>query len=837
MATTTQEIAENVFLIIKKMDTQATDNAHTVYIYSVEVKEVSIVDVTLDFSEGFHIQVENSNDLKASATIKPMTQETVAVVRAYEDNWGNSCKVLLQKRSPSIADQKNLIKLSVVHLEREILKSELYWKDFPIANATLVQIREKLSEQGPNANFIDVNFPPTDQSIQEQLQIQKSLNHFSISKGLAYDRVIHWRRPKEFMTVDASKGLLEPQVYSSLSPSDIKSGQLNNQWLLNAFGILAERPALLERIFVTKHINDMGIYEMKLCINGEWQSVIVDDYIPCYPNGGPIFSSCHQNELWVSLLEKAFAKVRGGYQNLTKSLSYQALQDLTGFPTLPMSFNEQKVKELYVTGKLWSLVQYYNDEGYILSGRSNPAEFSSNTYSSKLIPAGISLAIIQVKELEGHKLLQIRNPWSSFEWRGDWGNYSQLWTKDMKDQLKPDFSQNTGSFWMSFKDFVEQFDNIDVCKTRNWNEVRTRGRMMRVPDHENITSEQVQSKWIYALEVPTKSHIIISLNQEDENISGVLPKRPYIDLGLQVMQINKEEGSTLLTSTDYLIQRTNECELILEEGQYVVVPRTTGCLLRRPDGAEVESIKLVDNQGNFNPLFTSTLKDLFTKLDLLGKNTVPFREFNGILETIGKAALKDEIAYKSEILTKYNSYEDGLTLRGFFDWWKAQIVNEGEAAIWVWIDRLGYDRDLYSLRSRIFNIQIHSRPLEGEETINVIIKDSMGTDMDSKVTEMNLAQYGIEEASSDQYQVISLFSPGSNSYTFGIRNIKDFSIEVMLDLSFSENMTFSSKGPIVKKVVKPGQIQFMMHAQAGYGNYSKVVKHSSKEIVIQQTKK
>lgn len=54
----------------------------------------------------------------------------------------------------------------------------------------------------------------------------------------------------------------------------------------------------------------------------------------------------------------------------------------------------------------------------------------------------------------------------------------------------------------------------------------------------------------------------------------------------------------------------------------------------------------------------------------------------------------------------------------------------------------------------------------------------------------------------------------------------------MLDLSFSENMTYSSKAPIVKRIVNPGEIAFMMHAQAGYGNYSKVVKHSAKEVPV-----
>lgn len=44
-------------------------------------------------------------------------------------------------------------------------------------------------------------------------------------------------------------------------------------------------------------------------------------------------------------------------------------------------------------------------------------------------------------------------------------------------------------------------------------------------------------------------------------------------------------------------------------------------------------------------------------------------------------------------------------------------------------------------------------------------------------------------------------------------------------------MIFSSKGPVVKRIVKPGKIAFMLHTKGGYGNFNKVVKHSSKEII------
>ena len=44
-----------------------------------------------------------------------------------------------------------------------------------------------------------------------------------------------------------------------------------------------------------------------------------------------------------------------------------------------------------------------------------------------------SYGILDVKEVtlsDGKKerLIKIRNPWGDFEWKGDWGDESELWT-------------------------------------------------------------------------------------------------------------------------------------------------------------------------------------------------------------------------------------------------------------------------------------------------------------------------------------------------------------------------------------------------------------------------
>ena len=71
-----------------------------------------------------------------------------------------------------------------------------------------------------------------------------------------------------------------------------------------------------------------------------------------------------------------------------------------------------------------------NEEGFILSG-STPGE---DRWSDPIRPEdeilglvpGHSYSIIKVMEAEGHKLLNIRNIWTNFEWKGDWSSNSKL---------------------------------------------------------------------------------------------------------------------------------------------------------------------------------------------------------------------------------------------------------------------------------------------------------------------------------------------------------------------------------------------------------------------------
>ena len=105
-------------------------------------------------------------------------------------------------------------------------------------------------------------------------------------------------------------------------------------------------------------------------------------------------------------------------------------------------------------------------------------------------------------------------------------------------------------------------------------------------------------------------------------------------------------------------------------------------------------------------------------------------------------------------MKKYNSLDENLTLKGFTDWFIQQARNEGEDTIFAWLDKLGYDRDLYSIRSRLFTITVHSKPLEGSEQVEVKIRDAIGTDVDNTTNRLILEQYGKDIERGDGFRII-----------------------------------------------------------------------------------
>ena len=101
----------------------------------------------------------------------------------------------------------------------------------------LDSIRSKLREV--RKNFVDIEFLPIESNI------------YPLTEGKPFGEIV-WKRPKDFMVVDPSKGLNKVEVFDKkIEPDDIKQGQLGDCWFMCALASLAEMPYLVERLFVT----------------------------------------------------------------------------------------------------------------------------------------------------------------------------------------------------------------------------------------------------------------------------------------------------------------------------------------------------------------------------------------------------------------------------------------------------------------------------------------------------------------------------------------------------------------------------------------------------------
>lgn len=130
-------------------------------------------------------------------------------------------------------------------------------------------------------------------------------------------------------------------------------------------------------------------------------------------------------------------------------------------------------------------------------------------------------------------------------------------------------------------------------------------------------------------------------------MEGVLPRRAYMDFGLAIIK-RSSEGVQLLNYKDYIIGRNCEIEQILEPGSYIVVPRTTGCGIKRPleiDESNREGGWIKNEKGEYNDLFLSTIDDIFRKFDLVISNSIDFKEFKGVYDIIGRRIT--DIEYKT----------------------------------------------------------------------------------------------------------------------------------------------------------------------------------------------
>mmetsp|Transcript_25556 Transcript_25556/g.22588 ORF Transcript_25556/g.22588 Transcript_25556/m.22588 type:complete len:148 (+) Transcript_25556:1478-1921(+) len=145
---------------------------------------------------------------------------------------------------------------------------------------------------------------------------------------------------------------------------------------------------------------------------GEWKEIVIDDLFPCSKSTRtPVFTRGHDNELWVLILEKAWAKIYGSYDKIEAGLTRECLHDLTGAPTKFYFTDRPKDWD-----KIWDDLLEGEKKDYAMTcGAGEFFAGGGNAVTTTGIVSSHAYSLLSAHEVyttKGRtKLVKLRNPW------------------------------------------------------------------------------------------------------------------------------------------------------------------------------------------------------------------------------------------------------------------------------------------------------------------------------------------------------------------------------------------------------------------------------------------
>ncbi|KAL2048458.1 hypothetical protein N7G274_000370 [Stereocaulon virgatum] len=209
-----------------------------------------------------------------------------------------------------------------------------------------------------------------------------------------------------------------------------------------------------------------GKYILRLHFNGCSRKVVIDDRLPVSRTSQTLHVIDRNNAalLWPALAEKAYLKLRGGY-DFPGSNSGTDLCVLTGWIPEQLFLQSDDI----VRNALWKRIFNAFNYGDVLITIGTGA-LSQNEEEGLGLAGEHDYAIIDLKEQEGQQLFLVKNPWSrGTVWKGhiyreDTMTNNIKTLADLRIMLETE-PLSPGTFWMSLNDVFQNFESMYL----NWN--------------------------------------------------------------------------------------------------------------------------------------------------------------------------------------------------------------------------------------------------------------------------------------------------------------------------------------------------------------------------------
>ncbi|XP_070538573.1 calpain-5-like [Ptychodera flava] len=458
------------------------------------------------------------------------------------------------------------------------------------------EIKKMCQERG--TLFADPEFPAEDRSI-------------FFSKPVPGQ--VQWKRPKEISD--------DPHLFvEGASSGDVSQGSLGNCWFVASCSSLAQEKELWSKVVPNSEDQEWdadnpqkyaGIFHFRFWRFGRWLDVVVDDRLPTI-NGKLIFvHSSERNEYWSALLEKAYAKLSGCYENLDGGNTADALVDFTGgvaenINLMEHATDEDKRNELFKDmtkcldrrSLMSSSIRVESAEE--MEAKTSVGLVKGHAYgvtAIRNVKIGDPGLLSFFKNVERIPMVRLRNPWGEKEWNGAWSDGSDEWKKvSQKEREKMGLTfDDDGEFWMSFVDFCRNFTNVTICRlpntafisfSRTWREKILHSKWEKHADTlkdraggciNNRATFLQNPQFMFDITDNDGDDVMVSISQRDTRADI---KQENLTIGFQIMKVESNRKyrchvikPKVLDST-YINARSVFEKKHLPEGRYVVVATT-----------------------------------------------------------------------------------------------------------------------------------------------------------------------------------------------------------------------------------------------------------------------
>ena len=469
----------------------------------------------------------NINDKKEEENIDNIDEEDLLIPSDHPEEITNLTELekkiddidkLLNKKGLKLEDKKKLEKLRNLYLQQKniIIENKTEKAKYELINQNNIDINKYLKEEQEKREKAkqEAQKKLEEEIKKEQSQIKEGISvkdikikadhkifrnqPFYVGTGeytdplfkpeksnlCPYNKKGEWILPPDGMPSDVDgwkdfewcrvQELFDSENYSVFSNGvaveDIIQSNLGDCYFLSAIGSLCKFPKLIENLFYFKEKTKEHIYGIYFYINGIKKLVLIDDYLPCISSHGYkrfAMGKSEEDEIWVALIEKAFAKINGSYIRIGTGGTPNEV-----FDVFTEAYSEEITVDYNNEDELWKKLIDGFEKGFVMT-----AGTSGNGFVEEVgLDCSHAYTVLGIYEINGEKVIRLRNPYGNGEFNGDWSDYSKKWTEDLKKKYNY-YEKDDGDFFMGYKDFLKYFIIMGIAKLHlSWSSTKLRIR-------------------------------------------------------------------------------------------------------------------------------------------------------------------------------------------------------------------------------------------------------------------------------------------------------------------------------------------------------------------------